>query len=195
MRKHILMAALLLTAATMNEAGAQVTPPGPTAAATPPAVTRIAFVDSQRLLQEAPGAREAQTTITREAEKYRAELALAEDSINTMITDYEQRQAMLSPDAKKKREGEILAKRTSFENRSKQYETQMQRRQQELVAPIMERVNKALDDERKEGGFAIVIDVASRAIISADTTLNLTEKVIARLKAASSAAAPKKPGS
>lgn len=182
---------LYLFAAATALAGATTAVSAQTA---PPA--KIAFVNSERLFQEAPGAAEARTTIQREADKYRAELALLEDSIKNMYTEYAQKQVMLSPDAKKKSEDAINAKQRVFEQRSTQYEQQMTKRQEDLVKPIMDRINKALEDMRKEGGYAFILDSARGSIIAADTTLDLTTQVLAKLRTSgATAGAPKAPGS
>jgi outer membrane protein len=152
---------------------------------------KVAYIHSQRIFQEAPGAAEAKTTLDREAAKHRADLALLADSIQNMMNDYQAKQVMLSPDAKKKQEDAIRAKNASLEQRQQQLETLMSKRQKDLIEPIMERINKTITDLRKEQGYAFVLDAASGAIISADTTLDLTGEVLKRLKAA---AAPKKPG-
>jgi Skp family chaperone for outer membrane proteins len=50
----------------------------------------------------------------------------------------------------------------------------------------MDRVEQVIETIRKEGGYAIIFDVASSAMISADSTLDLTTQVITRLKASES---------
>lgn len=180
---YLFAAALLLAGAT-------------TTVSAQAATTKIAYVNSERLFQEAPGAAEARTTIQREADRYRTELALLEDSIKNMYTDYQQKQVMLSPDAKKKSEDAITAKQRTFEQKSNQYEQQITRRQEELVKPIMDRINKALEDIRKEGGYAVILDSARGSIIAADTTLDLTTQVLTRMRGpGATAGAPKPPGS
>ena len=61
----------------------------------------------------------------------------------------------------------------------------MQQRQAELVRPIMDQLNRVLDEIRRTDGYAFIFDVSSagQAIVAADTTLNLTDRVIARLTA------------
>jgi outer membrane protein len=152
----------------------------------------VAYVRSQLLIQEAPGAAEARTTIQREMDKYQAELALAEDSIKNMLTDYQQRSVMLSPDAKKKTEDAINAKKSSLDKRAEQYDAAVRKRQQDLVQPIMDKINKILDDLRRERSISIIFDASQQVIVSADTTLDLTSEVLTRLKATAPAA--KKPG-
>ena len=191
MRKFSLVLALAGSVVAVSGAGAQAAQPVANPAN---GVGRgpVAYVRSQLLIQEAPGAAEARTTIQREMDKYQAELALAEDSIKNMLTDYQQRSVMLSPDAKKKTEDAINAKKASLDKRAEQYDAAVRKRQQDLVQPIMDKINKILDDLRRERSIGIIFDASQQVIVSADTTLDLTSEVLTRLKAGAPAA--KKPG-
>jgi outer membrane protein len=65
------------------------------------------------------------------------------------------------------------------------------------VKPIMDQIRKVLDDIRQEDGYAFILDAGSDAgvIVAADRNLDITEKVITRLKpvpiTAASPGAPK----
>ncbi|MGH7468135.1 MAG: OmpH family outer membrane protein [Longimicrobiales bacterium] len=189
MRTIVLVGALLVAGGIALELSSQQAPP-PAPAAN---AAKIAYVNSERLTQESPGATEAQTTIRREMDKYRAEFALADDSVKNMITAYQQQQVMLSPDAKKRQEDAIRAKSTALEQRRTQAEQTLNQRSETLLKPIMDRINKALEDVRKENGYALVFNVSAGAIVAADTTLDLTTKVLQKLRAPTSAA-PRNPG-
>jgi len=183
MRKLLLIGALLASAVAAQDAAAQATG------------TKIAYIHSARLFQEAPGATDVRNTLEKEMAKYRADLELLEDSIKNMITDYQQKQVMLSPDAKKKQEDAIEAKDRELQQRQAQYQQIMQRRQEELIKPIMEKINVVLEEARKEGGYGLVLDAAQGMIVASDSALDLTDKVLAKLKAgATASAAPKTPG-
>jgi outer membrane protein len=190
MRTIVLVGALLVGGGIALELSSQQAPP-----ATAPANNsfRAAYVNSERLTQDAPGAAEAQTTIRREMDKLRAELALANDSIQNMISSYQQQQVMLSPDAKKRQEDAIRAKTAALEQRQRQADQTINERSQALLKPIMDRINKALDDVRKEEGYSIIFNVSEGAILAADTTLDLTSKVLQRLRGPA-ASAPRNPG-
>ena len=150
--------------------------------------TKIAFVNSQKIIAEAPGASEVRSTIEKEMNKHRADLALADDSLKNMITAYEKKQLVLSADARKKEEDAIRARQGALQTRAQTLENQMVKRQQELAKPIMDRINSVLQDVRKEGGYAIILDASNGGIVAADQALDLTEMVLTRLK--STAAAP-----
>jgi outer membrane protein len=150
---------------------------------------KIGYIDTRKVIQEAPGAADARTTMEREVQALQTQLNAMEDSLKAMYTDYQQRQLVMSTDAKQKREQEITTKNQAFQQRAQELQQQAQRRQQELMQPIMAKVEEIIGDVRKTEGFAIVFDIASEAIVSADPALDLTQKVIDRLKAAPNTAA------
>jgi outer membrane protein len=148
---------------------------------------KIGYIDTRLILQEAPGATEARTTLETEMQGFQNQLQMMQDSLQALMTDYQQKSLVMSADAKQKREQEIIQKRTGWEQRAEQLQQQAAQRQQQVMAPIMERVETAISQVREAEGVGIVFDVASDVIVSADPTLDLTTKVIERLKAASTA--------
>jgi outer membrane protein len=151
------------------------------------APTKIGYIDSRRVIQEAPGARDAQATMEREFQGFQSQMQAMQDSLQTMMTDYQQRSLVMSADARQRREQEIMQKRESFEQRGQELQMQAGRRQQELMEPIMNRVEQVISEVRQAEGFGIVFDVASEAIVSADPALDLTQRVIDRLRSAPAA--------
>jgi outer membrane protein len=156
---------------------------------------KIGFINSQKIIAEAPGAAEVRTTIEREMNKHRADLALADDSLKNMVQAYEKKQLVLSADARKKEEDALRARQQALQTRAQSLEDQMAKRQSELAKPIMDRINGVLQDIRKEGGYTIILDATAGGIVAADPAVDLTDMVLTRLKstAAAPAAAAKKP--
>lgn len=153
------------------------------------APTKIGYIDTRRVIQEAPGAQEAQSTMEREFQALQQRMQAMDDSLRTIVQEYQQRSLMMSADAKQKREQEILEKQTEFRQRAEQMEQQAARRQQELLEPIMQRVEQVISDVRQAEGYIMIFDVSSDAIVSADPAFDLTAKVIERMRAAAPAAA------
>lgn len=147
--------------------------------------TKLGYIDSQAILQEAPGAKEAQQQFERDMARYRSEVQQMGEDLQTLIEQYDQQQLTLSPQAKATREEEIRKKQEQYQQRVQELEDQAARRQSELVQPIMEKINTVIDGIRREGDYTMIFDVASAAIIAADPALDLTSEVIRRLKSAS----------
>jgi outer membrane protein len=56
------------------------------------------------------------------------------------------------------------------------------KRQAELMQPIIERVNVAIDQVRAEGGYALIFDLNDGALVAGDPALNITDQVVQRLR-------------
>ncbi len=176
--------ALVLSAASAVPALAQSAPP---AAALP----KIAYIDSKVVLSRAPGRQQAEDTFNKEMEASRAQVQKMGDSLQTMIADYQKTQATLAQTVRDQREAAIRKKQEDYQSRAGSLDQRMQQRQMELVKPIMDQIRKVLDDIRQEDGYAFILDAGSEAgvIVAADRNLDITEKVIARLKPVTASAA------
>ena len=168
--------ALVLSAVSAVPAFAQ---GAPTSA--PP---KIAYIDSKVVLSRAPGRKEAEDNFNKEMEASRAQVQKMGDSLQTMIADYQKSQATLAATVREQREAAIRKKQEDYQSRAGALDQQMQQRQMELVKPIMDQIRKVLDEIRQEDGYAFILDAGSEAgvIVAADRNLDITEKVIARLK-------------
>ncbi len=158
------------------------------------APTKIAFIDSRKIIAEAPGAKEAQATFDKEMQGYQAQLKVMEDSLKSMMDDYQQKSTTLSPEAKKQREDAIRARQEAYQQKASQLEEQAGSRQAQLVQPVMDRIKAVISQIRQEGGYSMIFDVGGQGsgVVAADTTLDLTAQVLARL-ARATAAAPTAP--
>ena len=172
---------------------------GDTAAAQ--AALRVAYVNPQALFDNAPGRAEAEAAFKKETEGYRTELTRRSDALTQLVSAYQKEEAKLAPADKDRRQRAIAAKEDSLRVRQQQLEQQAAQRQSELMAPIMETVRKVLEDIRAEDGYAIIFssEPGSSPILAADKNLDITERVVARLKtvsatrAATPATTPQRP--
>lgn len=149
-----------------------------------PTTPKIAYIDSKVVLSRAPGRQQAEDTFNKEMEASRAQVQKMGDSLQTMIADYQKVQATLAATVREQREAAIRKKQDDYQSRASSLDQQMQQRQMELVKPIMDQIRKVLDEIRQEDGYAFILDAGSEAgvIVAADRNLDITEKVIARLK-------------
>ncbi|MFN8581916.1 MAG: OmpH family outer membrane protein [Gemmatimonadaceae bacterium] len=156
---------------------------GATASA-PPGPVKLAFIDSRVVIDRAPGRAAAESTFQKEYDAARQQIQKMQDTLQAMIAAYQKQQATLTAVNKELREKEIQDKQNLFETRANILDQQMQRRQQDLVQPIMAQVREVLDAIRGEDNYTFIFDVGAQAatIVAADKGLDITEKVIARLK-------------
>jgi Skp family chaperone for outer membrane proteins len=78
---------------------------------------RIGYIDSQAILAEAPGSREAQQAFDREMDRYRGEMQRLGEELDRLITAYQQQERNLTPEAREAREQEIRRKEMEYQGR------------------------------------------------------------------------------
>jgi outer membrane protein len=145
---------------------------------------KIAYIDSKIVMSRAPGRQAAEDTFNKEMEASRTQVQKMGDSLQTMIADYQKVQATLAANVREQREAAIRKKQEDYQTRAGSLDQKMQQRQVELVKPIMDQIRTVLDAIRAEEGYAFILDAGADGggIVAADRNLDLTEKVISRLK-------------
>jgi outer membrane protein len=150
----------------------------------PAAVVKVGFVDSRVIMDRAPGRREAEAMFQRETAPFENQVKAMSDSLNGMIAAYQKAEPALSATDKEKKQKDIRDKQAEFQERTQKLQQQAQAREAELVQPILDQVRKVLDEIRAEDGYAVVFDLSggTGTIVAYDKNLDITERVIARLK-------------
>ena len=156
--------------------------------------TKLAYINSQKIMAAAPGAAEAQKALETEMQGYQGELQKLETQLDSLQTAMETQQATLSATAKQQKQTELQQKFAAYQQRRTELEQTAQKRQEELVAPIMKKVSDIIEQLRKDGGYAMIFDATRAGLVTADTTLDLSDQVIERLKATGPTAAARPAG-
>ncbi len=159
------------------------------------AQVKIGYIKSQTILANAPGREAAESQFEKEMATYRAQVQRMGDSLNALIADYNKQEVSLSPQAKEARQKDIRTKEEEYQRRTQELQTQVRQREAELVRPIMEQINKVIDELRAAEGYTMIFDAENQAgvVVAADKNLDLTDKVLARLRAAGPPTAAARP--
>ena len=150
--------------------------------APPPQNTQFVYIDSQQILQQAPGASEAQQTWSRELAQYRSEVQQLATEIDSMQSNLEQQREMLNQAAIERRQQEIARKQQELRQRAQELEQRAAQRQQELLGPILDQVRTVIAEIREEQGYTMVFDASAAGVLAADPRLDITDLVIRRLQ-------------
>ena len=145
---------------------------------------KFAYIDSRAILQAAPGRAEAEAQFQKEMQTYQSQVQKMGDSLNTMVAAYTKSELTLSPAAKESRQKTIRDKEAAYQQRVQGLQEQAQQRQGELMGPIMQQINTAISEVRAAEGYSFIFDVGAQGgvVVAADTTLNITDKVLTRLR-------------
>ena len=150
---------------------------------------KFAYINSQTLLQQAPGRAEAEAQFQRELQGYQTEVKRMGDSLQAMVATYEKDQLVMSPAAKEAKQKEIAGKEQEYQKRTAELERKAAAREDELTRPILENIRKAIEAVRAEEGYAFIFDVASNgSVVAVDKNLEVTTAVLSKLRSTASAA-------
>lgn len=143
---------------------------------------RIAIVDITKVLQEMPDYQSAQTELDNIAAEWRQQIALEYDQIKAMYNKYQAEQVLLSEDARKKKEDEIMEREKQVRDLQKEKfgaDGALFRKRQDLVQPIQERVYAAIQTYAEDRGFDFIFDKGgSSGLIFSNAEYDKTEDII-----------------
>lgn len=143
---------------------------------------KIAYINSQEILLNAPGAEEAQQQFDQEMASYQQEIQQLETELQNLETALQQQQLTLSPEAKANREQQLQQKYQEYQQRSTQLQETANQRRAALIQPVMDEITAVIEQIREEGAYSFILDAAAGSIVSADPSLDLTQDVITRLQ-------------
>jgi outer membrane protein len=155
------------------------------AAAPLAAQQKVGYVDSRRILQEMPARAQAEAALRTRIEALGAREKKMVDSLNAMMTAFER-------DSSKMTQTERVARFTALQQYDGQYrdtlealQGEAQRMQQEAMAPLFDQIRLALEDVRVAEGLTMIFDIGAQVnpIVAMDKNLDVSDRVIARIRA------------
>jgi outer membrane protein len=154
---------------------------------------KLGYVNTEVLMASAPGRAAAEALYNKEVEAFQKQQKVWSDSLRKQVDAYTKAEPLLSAAKKESEQARLQKLNQDLTNLNTLGEAKIQQRQNEVLAPLMEVVRAAIDEIRTEGGYAMIFSGDQNSpIVAADKNLDLTEKVVARLKtkAATTPAAP-----
>ena len=144
---------------------------------------KYAYVSSGAILEKMPEMEQMKSLL----DGYQAQL---QKKGQQMVQEFQTQQADAS--AKKERgelapvqEQKILEDLQKKQDEILNYEQEMQNmmmaKQEELLKPVLEKINTAIQDISKEDGYTMVFDMSSGAVLFADVNSDITPKVKTKL--------------
>ncbi|HLZ44069.1 MAG TPA: OmpH family outer membrane protein [Gemmatimonadales bacterium] len=182
--------AMSMTApATLYGQGAPAPSSAPATSSQAPApapVAKIAFINSQEILQRTPGYAVAESTYRKELQASQAEVQKLQTQLDSAVQALDQQSIALSPAARAAKQKDLQTMQQRMEQRGNELQTHLQQREQELLGPLRARINSVLQGIRAEMNYSLIIDAdAGDGFIAAlDPALNITTRVLQRLSQA-----------
>lgn len=147
---------------------------------------RIAIVDVNKIMESIEEYQNAQTQLDNLAAQWRQEIAQEYDVIKGLYNKYQAEQVLLSDEARRQREEEIMNKEKEVRDLQKDRfgpEGELFKRRQGLVRPIQDRVYAAIESYAQERGYDFIFDKSSSGgMIFSNSEYDKTTDILNKLK-------------
>ncbi|HFA49484.1 MAG TPA: OmpH family outer membrane protein [Bacteroidetes bacterium] len=147
---------------------------------------RMAVVDVKTILESIQEYQQAQTELDELAARWRTEIAQEYDKIKGEYNRYQAEQVLLSDDARKQKEDDIMAMEKKVREMQKERfgpNGMLFEKRKELVQPIQDRVYAAIESYADDRGYDFIFDKSGSAgIIFSNPEYDKTNDVVDRIR-------------
>ena len=126
---------------------------------------KLGHVNSQEILTLMPERAEIEKKISDLQSQWEKELVKMREEYNSKIKEYQEKQATMPESIKQARQSEIAEIEQRITTFQQTAYTDLQKKQQEFFAPVVEKVKKAITEVGAEGNYLYVFDMSTQNII------------------------------
>lgn len=126
---------------------------------------KLGHINSQDILTIMPERADIEKKINDLQSQWEKELEKMNVEYNTKIKEYQEKQATMPESIKQARQSEIADIEQRITTFKQQAYTDLQKKQQELFAPVVDKVKKAINEVGAEGNYLYIFDLGTQTII------------------------------
>ncbi|GEC94180.1 MAG: hypothetical protein RLZZ220_1127 [Pseudomonadota bacterium] len=146
-------------------------------AQTAAAEVRVGFVNSDRVMKEAPPAKKAQQKLEKEFEKRDQELQRLAKQLQGMQEALEKNGMTMAEGERRNKEREFNELNRDFQRKQREFREDLNQRRNEELAGVLERANKTIRQIAEAEKYDIIFQEA----VYASPRIDITDKVIKAL--------------
>jgi outer membrane protein len=146
---------------------------------------KIGYINSEKILMEYQGTKEAEEKLKKEVAKVEQEATERKKKMEEMREQLDKQSLLLSAERKKELEDNLQKEWIDYQKFLQENagpEGSVAKKNQELFQPIIEQVNKILEVVAKNENYDFIFDARGGTLVWAKSAYDLTEKVIQALK-------------
>ena len=145
---------------------------------------KIGYVDSNEIMNNFDEVRQVQADLEKEQRRLESEFNELVFGLDSLKQDYDRQRLLMSDTRRNEKENEIASKEKSvqkFQLDKFGPEGEIYRIQNELLKPVLAKIDAAIQKVGSERGYDFILDAMSGALLYALDSHNLTEDVMDEL--------------
>lgn len=144
---------------------------------------KIGHVNYDEIMQALPERDSAQAVLEKETKEMQAAFEELTVTYNQLYDEYQKGLSSYSALVKKTKEDELVDKQKRLSEFEQNASTTLQNRNTELLKPIIEKINKAINNVATENGFTYILDISKGSVVFVSKeSQNITQLVLKMLK-------------
>ena len=137
------------------------------------AQNKFGYIDSQELLMLMPERMAAETEVQNFAKSLEAQLGSMTAEYQQSVQDYQTNESTFTDLVKQDKIAEIQGLEKRIQSFQQNAQNALQKKEQELLEPILAKARTAIEDVAKEGKFTYIFDSSMGSILYADESENV----------------------
>ena len=150
---------------------------------------KIGYVDPQTILNKMPDMAAVQKKLQNYADDKQQALADSEAAFRQKVQAFQQKSAVISAEAKKAEQDQLQQEQQSLLQLQNQYKQDIQQKQSDLMSPVLNKIQNAINEVAKEMGLTYVLNTMTSngdyiilyASDAAQKKYDITDKVMQKL--------------
>lgn len=138
---------------------------------------KIGYINSEELILSMPEAKKADAEISAYAKTFQDQLVTMQKELETKYKAYEAGAKSMSEAMIDVKQKELQDLQGRIQSTQQSAEEKVAAKRQELLKPITEKADKAIQDVAKEKGYTYILDSSTGAIVFATQTDNIIQDV------------------
>jgi outer membrane protein len=139
---------------------------------------KFGYVDLQKAIQSTSVGKKAKAELEAEFNKRKKDIEAKQADIKKMGEDLEKKKSVLSEEAMQKKQGEIQEEMMKYQELVGKNQMEIQKKERDLTAPILEKMKSLLDKVAKAEGYAVIFEKNEQSILWIKAEYNITDKLV-----------------
>lgn len=140
---------------------------------------KFGVVDMQQVILSVEEGKAARAALENEIKAKEAELQKSKEELDKMNKDWKDQAALLSEDARMKKQQEFQEKFLALRNSEMEFQANIKRKEQKATQQIAMKVASVVDQIAKEKKLTAVFETNSAGLLYLESPVDLTQQVIA----------------
>ena len=144
---------------------------------------KIGRISSQEVVVNMTEYKEAQTQIEALAKDLQAQMETIQVEMNTKIQEYQKGAETMTDAVRQLKEKELNDLNTRLQEFNQVAQQELQKKEQELMEPIIKKANEAIAEVSKAGGYTVIFETGQMIYFDEAQVKDITPEVKAKLGA------------